>query len=190
MAFFRQLSANFFHIGFQVFQLQSTDAKVAEHTNADEWGMLSALVTFVCTPLHYWKSQDREMTIHLCSDCDVHIVIRECPLVSELASLISFTHDPPYWPCSLSDSSLSALLRDCRREHCIAGVLLVAGGIGVTPIRAMLAVCIQRGYPVTLIYSVRQAGDAAFLSEFKEVPDPSTLPQLALDIILKRCLLL
>ena len=45
----------------------------------------------------------------------------------------------------------------------------MAGGIGVTPIRAMLAVCVQRGYPVTLIYTVRRAGDAAFLSEFKEV---------------------
>ena len=50
-----------------------------------------------------------------------------------------------------------------------AGVLLIAGGIGVTPMRVMFAECILRGYPVTLLYSVRKEEDAAFLEEFREV---------------------
>ncbi|CAL8471002.1 g10544 [Coccomyxa elongata] len=49
-----------------------------------------------------------------------------------------------------------------------AGVLLIAGGIGVTPMRTMFAECIERGIPVTLLYSVRLLEDAAFLAEFLE----------------------
>lgn len=51
----------------------------------------------------------------------------------------------------------------------LAGVLLVAGGIGITPMRTMFAECIARGIPVTLLYSVRLLEDAAFLAEFQEV---------------------
>lgn len=50
-----------------------------------------------------------------------------------------------------------------------AGVLLLAGGIGITPLRAMLPELLQRGCPVTLLYSVRDLQDAVFLSEFAEV---------------------
>ena len=50
-----------------------------------------------------------------------------------------------------------------------AGVLLVAGGIGVTPMRPMFHECIVRGIPVTLLYSVRTLADAAFLHDLQEV---------------------
>ena len=50
-----------------------------------------------------------------------------------------------------------------------AGVLMVAGGIGVTPMRPMFHECIARGIPVTLLYSVRTLADAAFLHELQEV---------------------
>lgn len=35
--------------------------------------------------------------------------------------------------------------------------------------RVMFAECLKRRIPVTLLYSVRRAEDAAFLPEFKEV---------------------
>jgi NAD(P)H-flavin reductase len=47
--------------------------------------------------------------------------------------------------------------------------LLVAGGIGITPMRTIFAECIKRGIPVTLLYTVRHLEDAAFLAEFQEV---------------------
>ena len=49
------------------------------------------------------------------------------------------------------------------------GVLLIAGGIGVTPVRVMFAECLHRGYPVTVLYTFRGEKDAAFLNEFKQV---------------------
>lgn len=59
--------------------------------------------------------------------------------------------------------------------HCLkglqcshAGVLLVAGGIGITPMRVMFSECLRRGYPVSLLYTIRSAKDAAFLDEFQE----------------------
>ncbi|BDA45400.1 probable flavohemoprotein at C-terminar half [Coccomyxa sp. Obi] len=57
-----------------------------------------------------------------------------------------------------------------RAAKCIppAGVLLIAGGIGITPMRTMFAECIERDIPVTLLYSVRLLEDAAFLAEFQE----------------------
>lgn len=50
-----------------------------------------------------------------------------------------------------------------------AGVVLLAGGIGITPLRSMLPEFVQAGVPVTLIYSVKSTADAAFLDEFAEV---------------------
>ena len=50
-----------------------------------------------------------------------------------------------------------------------AGVLLIAGGIGVTPMRVMLHECIARGVHVTLLYCVRRQEDAVFLEEFLQV---------------------
>eukprot|EP00208_Stichococcus_sp_RCC1054_P001207 CAMPEP_0206146014 /NCGR_PEP_ID=MMETSP1473-20131121/29247_1 /ASSEMBLY_ACC=CAM_ASM_001109 /TAXON_ID=1461547 /ORGANISM="Stichococcus sp, Strain RCC1054" /LENGTH=576 /DNA_ID=CAMNT_0053542437 /DNA_START=347 /DNA_END=2074 /DNA_ORIENTATION=+ len=57
-----------------------------------------------------------------------------------------------------------------RAAKCIprAGVLLVAGGIGVTPVRAMFDVCLRRAYPVTVLYAIRNLQDAAFLTEFQK----------------------
>ena len=45
-------------------------------------------------------------------------------------------------------------------------VLLVAGGIGVTPIRAMVQVCERRGRPWRLVYAARSRRHAAFVDEF------------------------
>lgn len=61
--------------------------------------------------------------------------------------------------------------RNITSEVCwpAPGVLLVAGGIGITPMRTMFAECIKRGIPVTLLYTVRHLEDAAFLAEFQEV---------------------
>lgn len=50
-----------------------------------------------------------------------------------------------------------------------SGVLLVAGGIGITPMRTMFAECIKRSIPVALLYTARHLEDAAFLAEFQEV---------------------
>lgn len=50
-----------------------------------------------------------------------------------------------------------------------AGVLLIAGGIGITPLKAMLADCLAAKVPTTLLYSVRAPAEAAFLQEFAEV---------------------
>lgn len=50
-----------------------------------------------------------------------------------------------------------------------AGVLLIAGGIGITPMRVMFHDCISRGIPVTLLYSVRNGGEAAFLADLEQV---------------------
>lgn len=56
------------------------------------------------------------------------------------------------------------------------GVLLIAGGIGVTPVRVMFAECLQRRYPVTVLYTFREERDAAFLQEFKQVSRLKCIP--------------
>ncbi|KAI3438091.1 hypothetical protein D9Q98_000533 [Chlorella vulgaris] len=43
--------------------------------------------------------------------------------------------------------------------------LLLAGGIGITPLRAMFHELVRRGVPTTLLYSVRSPAEAAFLPE-------------------------
>lgn len=48
-------------------------------------------------------------------------------------------------------------------------VLLIAGGIGITPLRAMLPELLAQGHDVTLVYSVRNSWDAAFLPEFAAI---------------------
>lgn len=48
-------------------------------------------------------------------------------------------------------------------------VLLVAGGIGITPMRVLLAERLALRQPVSLLYFVRSAAEAPFLEEFAEV---------------------
>ncbi len=48
-------------------------------------------------------------------------------------------------------------------------VLLVAGGIGTTPMRVMLAERLTQQKSVTLLYCVRTLKEAPFLDEFLEV---------------------
>ncbi len=47
--------------------------------------------------------------------------------------------------------------------------LLVAGGIGITPTRVLLAEQLARQQPTTLLYFVRSLAEAPFLNEFIEV---------------------
>ena len=64
--------------------------------------------------------------------------------------------------------SFAAMMR--HKAACLdAGVLLIAGGIGVTPMRVMFTECLQRGYPTVFIYTAREERDLAFLEEFREV---------------------
>ena len=49
------------------------------------------------------------------------------------------------------------------------GVLLIGGGIGITPMRVLFYDCITKGIPVTLLYSVRRLDEAAFLQELQQV---------------------
>jgi ferredoxin-NADP reductase len=48
-------------------------------------------------------------------------------------------------------------------------ILLIAGGIGITPIRSMFLEFLKRQADVTLLYSVRSLDDAVFLPELAEV---------------------
>ena len=48
--------------------------------------------------------------------------------------------------------------------------MLIAGGIGITPMRAMFWECIKRRIPCCLLYAVRGMEEAAFLQELEEVP--------------------
>ncbi|KAL3146404.1 hypothetical protein ABBQ32_003086 [Trebouxia sp. C0010 RCD-2024] len=48
-------------------------------------------------------------------------------------------------------------------------VLLVAGGIGITPMRVLLAERLALRQPVSLLYFVRSVAEAPFLEEFAEV---------------------
>ena len=50
-----------------------------------------------------------------------------------------------------------------------AGVLLIAGGIGSTPMRVLLHDCVARGLPVTLLYSARSLEDVVFLEDLQKV---------------------
>lgn len=52
-----------------------------------------------------------------------------------------------------------------------AHTVLVAGGIGVTPIRAMAQRCIAKGMKFTMYYSCRERGEAAFLEELSQRPE-------------------
>ena len=47
-------------------------------------------------------------------------------------------------------------------------MLLVAGGIGVTPFRAMLDGSSRGAQPITLLYCVRTLQEAAFLHDFQK----------------------
>ena len=50
-----------------------------------------------------------------------------------------------------------------------AGLLLIAGGIGITPMRVMFHDCIKKGIPVTLLHSIRDPREALFHEEFQKV---------------------
>lgn len=46
-------------------------------------------------------------------------------------------------------------------------VVLLAGGIGITPFRAMIPTFLNKGVKVLLVYSVRDVKEVAFLNEFQ-----------------------
>lgn len=50
-----------------------------------------------------------------------------------------------------------------------AGVLLIAGGIGITPLRPMFFQCIKRGIPVTVLHCVRDQREAIYQAEMLQV---------------------
>ena len=50
-----------------------------------------------------------------------------------------------------------------------AGLLLIAGGIGITPMRVMFHDSIKKGIPVTLLHSIREPSEAIFHQEFRKV---------------------
>lgn len=54
-----------------------------------------------------------------------------------------------------------------------SAVLLVAGGIGVTPLRSMLPEFVSAGTDTVMIYSVRTRNEAAFLSELQGMASTS-----------------
>ena len=58
---------------------------------------------------------------------------------------------------------------DLAADQSKKGVLLVAGGIGITPMRVMLADRLARQLPVTMMYFVRSVQEAPFLAELCEV---------------------
>ncbi|KAK9904261.1 hypothetical protein WJX75_008022 [Coccomyxa subellipsoidea] len=53
-------------------------------------------------------------------------------------------------------------------------LLLIAGGIGITPMRPMFLGFLKRGLDVTLLYSVRSLDDAVFLPQLTEVAQKSS----------------
>lgn len=59
-------------------------------------------------------------------------------------------------------------------------VVLLAGGIGITPFRSMLPVFLHHGVEVTLVYSVKQVKDAAYIHELSHVSSVSPLFRLIL----------
>lgn len=54
--------------------------------------------------------------------------------------------------------------------------LLVAGGIGITPMRVLLAEQLVRQQPTTLLYFVRSLAEAPFLNEFIEAAHSNSAP--------------
>ena len=53
------------------------------------------------------------------------------------------------------------------------GILLVAGGTGIAPLRSMLDHLVRRGGPVqiSLLYSARRSDEFAFINELKKLAD-------------------
>ncbi len=49
-------------------------------------------------------------------------------------------------------------------------VVFIAGGIGITPIRAMIQHCLQIGRPWRLVYAARSPDSAAFVDELRAFP--------------------
>ena len=60
----------------------------------------------------------------------------------------------------------------CMHAATAQKVLLIAGGIGITPMRPMFLEFVKRGLDVTLLYSVHSLDDAVFLPELAEVTPP------------------
>lgn len=60
----------------------------------------------------------------------------------------------------------------CKHAATTQKLLLIAGGIGITPMRPMFLGFLKRGLDVTLLYSVRSLDDAVFLPELTEVTSP------------------
>jgi ferredoxin-NADP reductase len=60
---------------------------------------------------------------------------------------------------------VSGMFTPALAEPVFRPVLLVAGGIGVTPMRAMIPEFIAAKRPVALVYSVRMVSEAPFLAE-------------------------
>jgi ferredoxin-NADP reductase len=54
-------------------------------------------------------------------------------------------------------------------EHDRAGYLLIAGGIGITPIYGMALTLARRGAPFRLLYACRSGAEAAYLPELSAV---------------------
>lgn len=54
--------------------------------------------------------------------------------------------------------------------------VLVAGGIGVTPIFCMLQRLVARGRPVEIVYCARSRGEAAFADAIRQIADENGIP--------------
>ena len=94
-------------------------------------------------------------------------MLMSCSRQKKVGWRVQCVRTPLGWRVAHHVSRLSHLAYGAGSSF--AGVLLIAGGIGITPMRTMFAECIARGIPVTLLYSVRLLEDAAFLAEFQEV---------------------
>ncbi|MCX7005276.1 MAG: ferric reductase-like transmembrane domain-containing protein [bacterium] len=66
----------------------------------------------------------------------------------------------------LLEGPLGIFIADTCRTRAAA---LIAGGIGITPIRALAQELCARGMPCTVLYSVRKAGDAALAGELRAI---------------------
>ena len=67
------------------------------------------------------------------------------------------------------DFTLALAAELVKNDRSKNGVLLVAGGIGITPMRVMLAERLAQHLPVTLLYFVRTLQEAPFLEALFEV---------------------